>query len=115
MKLNKLNTEILRREKANTMAPFPVYDTEVITDLKKLKQIMQNSGPDYDELKVDYCKTCLSLSLKDIKIPSEKSVSKEDAITYCISCGNTDVATAITIFEWKEIYAEKYGVDFLKE
>lgn len=115
MTLQKLETEILRREKANTMAPFPVYDTEVITDLKTLKQIMEKIGPDYDELKVDYCKTCLSLSLKDIKIPSETSNSKEDAITYCISCGNTEIATAITIFEWKEIYADKYGTDFLKE
>ena len=114
MTQQRLDEEILRREAANNMAPFPVYDTEVIIDLKVLKQIMENN-PDYDELKVDYCKTCLSLSLKDIIIPSEKSNSKEDAITYCISCGNTEISTAITIFEWKEIYSDKYNTDFLKE
>lgn len=114
MTTQKLHKEILRREHANTMAPFPVYDTEVIIDLKILKKIMEKT-PDYDEVSVDYCKTCLSLSLKDIKIPSENSNSKEDAVTYCISCGNTEIATAITIHEWKDIYSERYGVDFLKE
>jgi len=100
----ELEIEILRREKANKAAPFPVYDTEVIIDLKILKNIMENSSkPDYDELRVDYCKTCLSLSLKDIKIPSERSQTKEDYITYCTCCGNTDIDKAVTIFEWKEI------------
>lgn len=109
----KLNNEIKRREETNNSAPFPVYDTEVIVDLKILKEM--ESKPDYDAQKVDYCKTCLSLALKDIKIPSDNSPEKNESITYCIQCGNTEIDTAITIHEWKDIYAERYNDKFLKE
>lgn len=115
MKLDSLKKEIARREKANNMAPFPVYDREVIQDFKVIQKTMERSKDDYDELKVDYCKTCLSLSLKDIKIPSKKSNTEEDCVTYCTCCGNTDVGTAITIFEWEEMYREKYKENFLKK
>jgi phosphotransferase system IIB component len=109
----RLSNEIKKREKVNNSAPFPVYDTEVIVDLKILEKM--ESKPNYDAQSVDYCKTCLSLALKDIKIPSEKSPSKNDSITYCIQCGNTEVDTAVTIHEWKAIYAERYDDKFLKD
>lgn len=110
---SKLNNEIKRREKENSLTPFPVYETEVIIDLKELEKM--ESKPDYDGQQVEYCKTCLSLALKDIKIPSDVSPTKEDTITYCIQCGNTETDTAVTIFEWKEMYSDRYNDEFLKK
>lgn len=107
--LIKLRLEIERREEANQIAPFPVYDTEIINDLKKLEMIKKNEK--YNNEKVHYCKTCLSLGLKTTEIPQDGEMT---GITYCISCGNTDIDST-HISEWEDIYAEKYGDKFLKK
>ena len=39
MRHDELINEIERREYYNKFAPFPVYDTEIINDLKKLNMI----------------------------------------------------------------------------
>tara|TARA_R110000803_G_scaffold129900_1_gene197291 strand:- start:1007 stop:1357 length:351 start_codon:yes stop_codon:yes gene_type:complete len=107
----ELRKEIERRESCNNRAPFPVYDTEVIQDLKILENMKNEEN--YDSEKVSYCKTCLSLGLKIITIPSTDN--KEDTeITYCVPCGNTEIEVAQDIFEWEDMYAEKYGDKFLE-
>ena len=57
----ELRKEIERRESCNNRAPFPVYDTEVIQDLKILENMKNEEN--YDSEKVSYCKTCLSLDM----------------------------------------------------
>ena len=89
-----LAEEIKRREYYNSLAPFPVFDTEVIEDMKK-KNRMVTRKDDYNNVPVSYCKTCLSISIKNIKSP-------ELAEGYCASCGNTDIETA-HVEEWEEL------------
>ena len=107
----KLQIEIERREKANNYAPFPIYDTEIIDDLKIREQM--KSKHDYDKEPVHYCKTCGSLGLKTVNIPSE---GKDDTeITYCKKCGNTEIAEAKNVHEWDLIYEEMHGEKFLSQ
>lgn len=96
-----LAEEIERRESANKMAPFPPYDREVINDLKILNMITKQD--DYNNVPVTYCKTCLSLHVKEIANPD---------VAYCVDCGNTDLEKA-HIHEWEDLYEEKYGERFL--
>lgn len=96
-----LAKEIERREKANSLAPFPVYDREIINDLKILNMITKKD--DYNNVPIDYCKTCLSIHTKNIENPE---------VGYCIDCGNTDL-DKVHIHEWEEMYEEKYGEKFL--
>ena len=109
---NKLKKEIERREKHNSLTPFPMYSTEVIEDLKLLEKMKNKEN--YDSEKVHFCKTCLSIGLKTVTILSTDE--KEDQeITYCMPCGNTDMDVAQDIFEWEDMYAEKYGDKFLED
>ena len=106
-----LAPEINRRETANSYAPFPVYDTEIINDLK-IRQKMITKKDDYNNVPVTYCKTCGSLHIK--KIEFSKSDNGEDRnVSYCVPCGNTDLGK-VHIEEWEEIYEEKHGEKFLK-
>lgn len=101
--MKKLTKEIKRRETANEMAPFPVYDTGIINDLKDLNMITKKA--DYNNVPVTYCKTCLKLHIKETKVENK-------TVTYCIDCGNTDLDKA-HISEWEDLYEEKYGERFL--
>ena len=105
MKHCELRKEILRREHYNRFAPFPVYDTEVIADLKKLemmKSSIMNNEP------ITYCKTCLSIHIKTVELPE----TKQGNVDYCVPCGNTDLET-VHLTEWEELYEDKYGNIFL--
>ena len=109
MRHDELINEIERREYYNKFAPFPVYDTEIINDLKKLNMItskdISNSEP------IHYCKTCLSIVIKTVEF--EKGADGEDReVDYCLDCGNTDIGCA-HISEWEDLYEEKYGERFL--
>lgn len=64
---------------------------------------------DYNNVPVHYCKTCLSLAVKEVKITGN---SMERSMSYCSSCSNTDMGTA-HIDEWSSLYKAKYGKDFL--
>ena len=115
-----LAEEIIRRESANRMAPFPVYDTEVINDIKKLEYMISKKD-DYDNVHVAYCTTCLSLHLKDVEFPKHNDkgdvvrfTESERKLTYCVPCGNTDIKTA-HITEWEDFYEERYGERFLSK
>lgn len=113
----KLAKEIERREFYNKHAPFPIYDTEIINDLKQL--IMVTRKENYNHVPVTYCRTCLSLHIKDVTFPrSDGTEPVEDQkpealVGYCVPCGNTDLAE-VQLSEWEEMYEEKYEEKFLK-
>lgn len=111
MKPISLKQEIERRELANRMAPFPVYDTDIINDLK-LREEMITKQDDYNNVPVTYCKVCLSIQIKVIEF--EKKHPKDECrdVDFCPGCGNTDV-DKVPIGEWEEMYEEKYGEKFL--
>lgn len=113
---DKLTKEIHRREVCNLVGPFPIYDTEVLRDLKILNKMITKQD-DYNNVPVTYCKTCLSLHLKDIKFDKKlsngnKRTEDQSKVTYCIPCGNTDVETS-HISVWEDLYEEKYNERFL--
>jgi len=97
--------EIERREYHNNLAPFPVYDTEIINDLKQLSMITLKDSSNNEP--VTYCKTCLSIHIKTVEFEDT-----EQEVDYCISCSNTDLGST-HISEWEDMYKERYGEDFL--
>ena len=106
---NEISKEIKRREYWNRGAPFPIYDTEVINDLKKLKMITTKDASNSEP--IHYCKNCLSIVIKTIEF--EKGEDGEDReVDYCLDCGNTDICSA-HISEWEDMYEERYGERFL--
>lgn len=108
-----LAAEIKRREDYNLLCPFPYYSTEVIEDLKN-KQKMVSKKTDYNNVPVTYCKTCLSLNLKEVTFKGQKdpATGEDKNVTYCVPCGNTDTETT-HITEWEDFYEAKYGERFL--
>lgn len=63
----------------NGLAPFPVYDTEYVSDVDtKIKQIMKDKEHDYDQEPVVACKYCKSLHI----------VSDEVDNNICMKCGS---------------------------
>ncbi len=109
MESKKLAQEIKRREYQNELSPFPVYDTEIINDLKKLNTM--SGKENYENEPVTYCKTCMSIHIKTIEF--EKGPDGEAReVDYCVPCGNTDLETVFSP-EWEDLYAEKYGEKFL--
>jgi hypothetical protein len=108
-----LAAEIKRREDYNALCPFPYYSTEVIADLKT-KHTMITKTSDYNNVPVEYCKTCLSLHLKEVKFEGQLDLTtgKERSVVYCIPCGNTTIERS-HITEWEDFYQAKYGESFL--
>jgi hypothetical protein len=45
----------------NRMAPFPVYDTELVGELKEFIKMAEKKKTVYDDLPVAACKHCLDL------------------------------------------------------
>ncbi len=107
MKHEELIREIERREYYNQMAPFPVYDTETIIDLKKLNMITAKDNSNNEP--ITYCKTCLSIHIKTVDF---KDTDK--TVDYCVACSNTELDTT-HISEWEDMYEERYGERFLTE
>jgi len=105
MRHDELLTEIERREYYNTMAPFPVYDTEIINDLKILGMITSKESSNNEP--ITYCKTCLSIHIKTVKFEDT-----EQEVDYCVNCSNTDLETS-HVSEWEDMYEAKYGERFL--
>lgn len=58
----------------------------------------------YNDIPVYYCTECLSLNVKTV-------VEGMD-LDYCDKCGCTDI-NKIHIEDWRKLYREKYGFDFL--
>ena len=109
MNSNKLKEEIKRREYHNEMAPFPVFDTEIIQDMSKLSELVKKQ--DYNNEPVCYCKTCLSINIKTVEFESTNA-GEERRVDYCVPCSNTEMGE-VHISEWQEMYEERYGEDFL--
>lgn len=65
--------------------------------LKKLNQI----NSDYNQQPVFYCKNCLSLKIRGV-----------EEYNYCDECGSTDIEET-SIFNWEEMYKNKFGVSYL--
>jgi hypothetical protein len=105
MNHEELIREIERREYYNELAPFPVYDTDIINDLKKLNMLTEKDN--FNNEKITYCKTCLSIKIKTIEL---KDTDKK--VDYCIDCSNTPMGEA-HISEWEDLYEERYGERFL--
>lgn len=105
MRHDEILKEIERREYYNRISPFPVYDTEIINDLKKLKMITTKDNSNNEP--ITYCKTCLSIHIKTVKFEDTDQV-----VDYCISCSNTELAEA-HISEWEDLYEDRYGERFL--
>ena len=106
-----LAAEIKRREDHNKMTPFPTYNTEIISDFKKLLMITKQD--DFNNVPISYCKTCLSIKIKTVEFPKTEAGESRD-VHYCVPCGNTNIDTT-QIGEWEEIYAERYGETFLNK
>ena len=86
--------ELLKHMKYyNSLAPFPVYDTDYVNDLEnKIKEIM-NDKKDYDDEPVVACKHCKSLHV----------VSDEIDNTICMRCGAiNELQEFKNIYEYKE-------------
>lgn len=62
------------------------------------------SKEDYNNIPVYYCKSCLSLAVKTVLVDSN--------LDFCDNCGSTDIGVT-TIDEWKKLYKERYGFDYL--
>jgi len=107
-KHNQLIREIERREYYNLMAPFPVYDTEIINDMKKLSDIIKQQ--EFNNEPICYCKSCLSIMVKTVKFPDTEG-GKERDVDYCVPCGSTEIESS-HVSEWEDMYEEKYGERF---
>ena len=72
-----------------------------------MQDAQENNQEDniFNQEPVYYCKGCLSL-----RIRGEAGVQEDN---YCDICGSTDIGKA-TIFEWREMYKERYGHYFIK-
>lgn len=91
--------ELLKHMKYyNSLAPFPVYDTDYVNDVQnKIKEIM-NDKKDYDEESVVACKHCKSLHV----------VSDEVDNTICMRCGSiNELQEFKNIYEYKEYIKKK--------
>ena len=60
---------------------------------------MVDKKSDYNNVPVAYCRTCLSLAVKDAKL----SATSETTVGYCGKCSNGDIGEA-HIHEWEEMY-----------
>ena len=58
----------------------------------------------YNDEPVFYSKSCLSLKIRTVMVDSD--------LDFCDECGCTDTEQA-HIEEWKKLYRERYGFDFL--
>ena len=61
---------------------------------------------EYNNIPVHYCKECLSLKIK--------TVTEGLNLDYCDECGCTNTEQS-NINEWKILYKERYGFDFLNK
>lgn len=77
----------------NSMAPFPVYDTEYVGKVREVLDNMKKSEIDYDKLPVAACKYCNSLHIEVDEVDND----------VCMRCGSIN-----EIVIYKDI--EEYGI-----
>ena len=64
-------------EHCNRMAPFPVFDTGYIEDIKTRIENMEQSKMDFDEMPVAACKHCDNLWIENDEVEND----------VCMRCG----------------------------
>ena len=62
----------------------------------------------YNEEPVYYCKSCLSLKIKQV------TVDNQNFTNYCDKCGSTNVVVC-DIEEWEKLYNNKYNKEIVKQ
>lgn len=88
-----LQEQIKHMEYYNYMAPFPVYDTEHIQDLKDAMNKLDTTDTNYDDLPVVACANCKSLHI----------VTDDDENDICMRCHSiNEVITFENIYEYKK-------------
>ena len=65
---------------------------------------MEDKQNQYNEEPVFYCKSCLSLKIRDV--PSMENSE------FCDECSSTDIGQC-SIEEWEEMYINRYGHRYL--
>lgn len=88
IKLKELEKTLEHMEYYNKMAPFPVFDTEGVSELKLKIKIMKEKEEDYDDEPVFACKYCKSLYV----------VNDELENSHCYKCGSIN-----TLIEYQNI------------
>lgn len=91
--LKQLNKQLLHAEYYNNLAPFPVYDTEYVENLKdKMNEIIK-SKEDYDSLPVVACASCKSLHIEQDEVDN----------SICMKCNSmNDLIEFKNIHEYRE-------------
>jgi len=95
--IKELNKVVNHLEYYNNLAPFPVFSTEYIIDIKNKIKEMEHSNIDYDDLPVVACKYCNSLHIE----------SDDVANDVCMRCGATN---EVVIYKDIDDYLEKTEV-----
>lgn len=77
----------------NNMAPFPVYDTEYVEEVRNKIKEMEEKNNEYDELPVVACRHCKSLHV----------ISDELDNSICMRCGSVNELQEFeNIYKYKE-------------
>lgn len=109
IRLVLLHGRIDKMEHANSMAPFPYYDTDIIRDAKILTMLSNKELSEREPVK--FCSLCLSLAVKIVEVNKDNDMDEKE-IDYCSCCGQTSISEA-HITEWEDMYEEKYGQRFI--
>ena len=92
-KLDKLKELLEKALYYNNMAPFPVYDTDMVKNLMIKINDMEKNHSEYDEEPVEACSHCDSLHI----------VMDDIGNNVCFKCGSVnDLTVYKTIYEYKE-------------
>lgn len=67
---------------------------------------LPTDNTNYNDEPVFYCRNCLSLRIR--------AVPGLDNAEFCDECNSTDIAQC-SIEEWKTMYKDKYGFDYLEK
>lgn len=93
--LKVLKEQLDHLEYYNRMAPFPVYDTEYVNEVRdRVKYMEKEKNVNYDELPVAACKYCKSLYIVSDNVEND----------VCMRCGSVN---EIVIYKNIEEYQTK--------
>lgn len=95
-KLTHLKKLLEHAKYYNLMAPFPVYDTEWVENLRIRIKEMEDNKHDYDQDPVWACKYCKKLHI----------ITDDDGNDICFRCGAVNELT-----EFKDIYEYNAFID----
>jgi uncharacterized paraquat-inducible protein A len=80
------------------MAPFPIYDTSYVEDLKTLIEKMEDKLNEYDKEPVVACRLCKSLHIR----------TDDEGNEHCYRCGSTNELIEFeTIYDYNKFLNEQ--------